>query len=197
MKKWFTEVKLWENKAAKYRFEPVLPYPVVKKPPVIVGMQETSSIPGLGRSPREGNGNPLQYSCLENSMDRETWWATVHGVAKSQTQLNAYASVLFYPGWDQALSAGTMFGNLKLFFYNLHITMMSDVTIKEYVILMFSCSLSLLVQFIQKPHWFFFCNLFLTVLGLHGCAWTFSSCGDRRLLSSCNVLASLVTEQRL
>ena len=40
---------------------------------------------GLGRSPGGGNGNPLQYSCLENSMDRGAWWATVHGVAKSQT----------------------------------------------------------------------------------------------------------------
>ena len=42
-------------------------------------------IPGLGRSPGEGNGNPLQYSCLENSMDRGTWWDTVPGVIKSQT----------------------------------------------------------------------------------------------------------------
>ena len=42
-------------------------------------------IPGLGRSPGEGNGNPLQYSCLENSMDGGAWWATVHRVAKSQT----------------------------------------------------------------------------------------------------------------
>ena len=46
-----------------------------------------SWIPGWGRSPREGNGNPLQYSCLENSMDRGAWWATVHGVAKSRTRL--------------------------------------------------------------------------------------------------------------
>ena len=46
---------------------------------------ELGSIPGLGRSPGEGNGNPLQYSCLENSMDRGAWWATVHGVAKSWT----------------------------------------------------------------------------------------------------------------
>ena len=43
-------------------------------------------IPGLGRSPRGGNGNPLQYSCLENSMDREAWLATVHVVAKSWTR---------------------------------------------------------------------------------------------------------------
>jgi len=41
-------------------------------------------IPGLGRSPEEKNGNPLQYSCLENSMDRGDWWALVHVVAKSQ-----------------------------------------------------------------------------------------------------------------
>ena len=47
-----------------------------------------SSIPGSGRSPGEGNGNPLQYSCLENSMDRGVWQATVHGVAKSRMQLS-------------------------------------------------------------------------------------------------------------
>ena len=44
---------------------------------------DMGSIPGLGRSPGEGNGNPLQYSCLENPMDRVAWWATVHGVAKT------------------------------------------------------------------------------------------------------------------
>ena len=49
---------------------------------------DPGSIPGLGRSPGEGKGNPLQYSCLENPMDREDWWATVHGVAKSQTRLS-------------------------------------------------------------------------------------------------------------
>ena len=42
------------------------------------------SIPGSGRSSGEGNGNPLQYACLENLMDRRVWWAAVHGVAKSQ-----------------------------------------------------------------------------------------------------------------
>ena len=45
-------------------------------------------INGLGRFPGEGNGNPLQYSGLENFMDRGAWWATVHGVAKSQTRLS-------------------------------------------------------------------------------------------------------------
>ena len=43
------------------------------------------SIPGLGRSPGGGHGNPLQYSCLENAHDRGTWWAIVHGVSKNQT----------------------------------------------------------------------------------------------------------------
>ena len=47
-------------------------------------------IPGLGRSPGEGNGNPLQYSCLENPMDRGAWWAIVHGVPKSRTRLSDF-----------------------------------------------------------------------------------------------------------
>ena len=51
-------------------------------------------IPGSGRSPGEGNGNPLQYSRLENSMDGGAWWATVHGVAKSQTQLSNFTSLM-------------------------------------------------------------------------------------------------------
>jgi len=49
---------------------------------------DVGSIPGSGRSTGEGNGNPLQYSWLENSMDREAWWATVHRIAKSRTRLS-------------------------------------------------------------------------------------------------------------
>ena len=49
---------------------------------------DSGSIPRLGRSPREGNGYPLQYSCLENSMDRAAWRTRAHGVAKSQTKLS-------------------------------------------------------------------------------------------------------------
>ena len=51
---------------------------------------DLGSIPGSGRSSGERNGNPLQYSCLEKSMDREAWWATVHGVPKSWTRLSNF-----------------------------------------------------------------------------------------------------------
>ena len=51
---------------------------------------DPGSIPESGRSPGEGNGNPLQYSCLDNSMDEGAWWATVHGFAKSWTQLSNF-----------------------------------------------------------------------------------------------------------
>ena len=49
------------------------------------GSRDTSSIPGSGRSPGGGNGNPLQYACLENSMAPGAWWATVYGITKSRT----------------------------------------------------------------------------------------------------------------
>ena len=55
---------------------------------------DLGSIPGSGRSPGEESGNPLQYSCLENPMDGAAWWATVHGVAKSQTRLSDFTSLL-------------------------------------------------------------------------------------------------------
>ena len=56
--------------------------------------RDMGSVLGLGRSPGEGNGNPLQYSCLGNPMDRGAWWATVHGVTKSWTRLSRYLSFL-------------------------------------------------------------------------------------------------------
>ena len=56
---------------------------MVKNPPANAG--DAGLIHGLGRSPREGNGNPLWYSCLGNPMDRTAWWATVHGVAEHRT----------------------------------------------------------------------------------------------------------------
>ena len=57
----------------------------VKNPPANAGdVGDVALIPRLGRSPGEGNGNPLQYSCLGNAVDRGAWWAIVYGVAKSQ-----------------------------------------------------------------------------------------------------------------
>ena len=57
---------------------------VVKNPPATAGdIKDAGLIPGSGRSPGEGLGNPLQYSCLKNPMDRGAWWATVHRVTKS------------------------------------------------------------------------------------------------------------------
>ena len=59
---------------------------MVKKPPAIAGdARDGGLIPGSGKSPGVGNGNLLQYSCLENSMDRGAWWATVHGIPESDT----------------------------------------------------------------------------------------------------------------
>ena len=57
---------------------------------------DPGSIPGSGRSPGEGNGNPLQYSCLENPMDGGAWWATIHGVAKCRTRLSDFT--FHFPG---------------------------------------------------------------------------------------------------
>ena len=61
---------------------------MVKNSPANAGDErDVGLIPGLGRSPGERNGDPLQYSCLENPMHRETWWATVHEVAKKLVKL--------------------------------------------------------------------------------------------------------------
>ena len=62
---------------------------MVKNPPANAGdAGDVGSVPGLGRSFGEGNGNPLQYSFLENPVDRGAWWATVHEVTKSESQLS-------------------------------------------------------------------------------------------------------------
>ena len=71
---------------------------------------DLDSIPGSGRSPGEGNGNPLQYSCLENPMDGGAWWATVHGVAKSRTRLS---DLTFHIVIHQKLEESTFKCNLQ------------------------------------------------------------------------------------
>ena len=65
---------------------------MVKNSPANTGdIRDVGSIPGLGRSPGRGHSNPLQYSCLENPMDRGAWWATVHRVAQSWTSCSNLA----------------------------------------------------------------------------------------------------------
>ena len=87
---------------------------MVKKPPAKKGdIRDTSSIPGWGRFPGGGHGNPLQYSCLENPMDRGTWWTTVHGVTKSWTGLK-WLSKHVYTGWYNSPESGRSYHSLGL-----------------------------------------------------------------------------------
>ena len=67
---------------------------MVKNPSANAGdARDAGSIPGSGKCPGGGHGNPLQYSCLDNPMNRGAWWATVHGVAKSQAQLSRHTCI--------------------------------------------------------------------------------------------------------
>ena len=71
---------------------------------------DTGSIPGLGKSPRGGSGNPLQYSCRENPSDSGAWWATVRRVTKSQTQLSNWACIYMYI----SISSVQLFSHVRL-----------------------------------------------------------------------------------
>ena len=72
---------------------------------------DPGSIPGWGRSPGEGNGTPLQYSCLENPRDGGAWWATVHGVAKSRTRLSNFTFQGLKPCASTEGGSGSIFGS--------------------------------------------------------------------------------------
>ena len=89
----FCHTSTWINR----RYPRVQVALVVKKPPANAGdVRDTSSIPGLGKPPGGGHGNPLQFSCLENPMDRRVWWAMVQRVTKSQSwlkQLSTHAYI--------------------------------------------------------------------------------------------------------
>ena len=99
----------------------------VKNPPANAGdIRDVSSIPGSGRSPGIGHGNPLQYSCLENPKDRGAWWATVHGVTKESNMteqlrahthpyVHSFGGVGFFPVLDPALEAELEAGILVQF----------------------------------------------------------------------------------
>ena len=123
---------------------------------------DVGSIPGLGRSPGEGHGNSLQYSCLENSMDRGAWWATVYRVTKSQTwlkQLSTCAhnvSYLFYP--QQFVPLNPSLSTLI-------------ATICSLYLCICFCSIYSFVFMFQIPH---ICEVYLLFLSL-----TFH-CGDQQ-----------------
>ena len=77
---------------------------VIKNPPANAGdVRNMGSIPGLGRPPGGEHGNPLQYCCLENPVDGGAWWATFHGVAKSQTRLSDWTATEIPERWTQLL----------------------------------------------------------------------------------------------
>ena len=100
-------------------------YMVAQQWRICLQCRDAGSVPGSRRSPGEGNGNPLQYSCLGNPMDREAWQATVHGVAKSQTRLsnkttticqmagnrifNVYFSLILFSFLDVSSSLSTLY----------------------------------------------------------------------------------------
>ena len=80
---------------------------VVKNPPANArAVRDMGSIPGSGRSPGGGHGNPLRYSCLDNHVERKVWWATVHGVTKSWERLNRLSmhTVWVWENWTQTRS---------------------------------------------------------------------------------------------
>ena len=88
-------------------------------------VSDLGSIPGSERSPEEGNANPLWYSCLENSVDRGAWWATVHGVAKSWTQLSDFHTFLkvflaYLPENEKVVNSNNFCntGGFKFFAFN-------------------------------------------------------------------------------
>ena len=95
---------------------------------------DLGSLPGSERSPEEGNNYPLQYSCLENSKDREAWWATVHGVAKSPIQMSDWI-FYFQLGQTKLISNKTryqppkkMFNQQAFFFFFLSLFLHSFLT---------------------------------------------------------------------
>ena len=89
--------KFWYTEGAQFLFLLSLLALGVKNPPANAGdISDAGLIPGLGRSPGGGKGNPLQYSCLQNPTDRGAWQATVHRVTKSQTRLSRFHFLYIY-----------------------------------------------------------------------------------------------------
>ena len=125
---------------------------------------DTGLIPGSGRSPKGGNGNSLQHSCLENPMDRRAWSATVHGVTELDTMSNRAQTHVLLPILLKEPAATNSWAFCDFSVVNLIASWLSHLD-----------SLSLFNDFIY---------LFMAVLGLHCYAGAFPNCGEQGLLSS-------------
>ena len=88
---------------------------------------DLGSISGSGRSPGEGNGNPLQYSCLENPMDRGSWWAAVHGVTRSWTRLSDFTSL-----WSKLFVYLLISNTVSAHLTSLHFSWVGKKTTKDH-----------------------------------------------------------------
>ena len=162
---------------------------VVKNLPANVNAgdrRDLGSIPGSGRSPGGGHGHPLQYSCLENPMDEGAWQATIHRVAKSQTQmkrLSKHAHTHTYIYSHLLKSENKSCHVLLGFFIKSQLEYLW--TIRKIFSLIFPENWKLLSLASFNKLYFLLVNwfiLFLAVLGLHCHTWAFSSCGERGLL---------------
>ena len=105
---------------------------------------DPGSIPGSERSPGEGNSNPLQYSCLENSMDRGAWWAIVHGVTKSRTRLSDWHLVWCFWGLSLLHHVAVLHFHIVCFIDYMVILIIWNFIVSAYL---FTCSLSILFFF--------------------------------------------------
>ena len=98
-------------------------------PPADAGdIRSLGLIPGLGRSPGGGNGNPIQYSCLENPMGRRAWWVTVHGVAKSRTGLERLSASTPYCLLQERATS-----SLMLFVYPAHMSLVMLILLSLFI----------------------------------------------------------------
>ena len=111
---------------------------LVKNPPADAGdIRDMGSIPGSGRSPGGGHGNPLQYFCLENPMDRGAWWATVHGVAKSCAQVSTHTCTHSNSGVIHMVWPNRVGGDIAFNIYYETITTISFVN--THLLLLYVC----------------------------------------------------------
>ena len=162
----------------------------------ICNVGDLDSIPGLGRPPGEGNGNPLQYSCLENSMDRGDWQATVHWVPKGQTRLSAFTHSLILAHFS-SLIVTCRCSLLLSPFYPLPFALIHGPNIPgSYAILFFTASdLTLQPETSTLVHCFQFgsASLFFLELFLHSSSGVLGTYRPGKFIFKCHIFLSFHT----